>query len=1334
MVNYNPFEDEERSSAESYLPGKKTKKEPEAKKDIVPPGFDSQETGPPQAVKPFYSSSMDIEDRDTQPEKDKTQELLNRQMSDGFNVAIEKKDPNISPQKLEAQDFQEVEMDNFETKSEDVSKLGKDISAQNLIISNQQAEFTKLNQKLNELDDKLQTQGGKYDDLFGLIPESEKNLDEVVDLYNEKIKAYDKEVENYNQEVDRFMANPFGDIDSSGNYVRIAQLEAEGLKIDEKQKALELERTNLLNRTTASESFFKGNDPIFQKEKKIYDDLLVQRETLIGDLEKLADKLNTNIDNFKINVDTYNSKALNVGAFINQLNQAIETQEAIADRVQYIRDLEKPAEPEKEFWRIEEPKQYRNYYQDLYVPQDPESFIQRDQAEVFKDLYVPQDPESFIQTPDKLEIPNPNEKKITVGSLAQSLVDSAYKIRPGSAKGGAPELAKPEFVDKMENWATKNIYELELGTVAQKVAEELNKSVQILKGDVSAKDFLSEDFQKPEPKTDWGDVSFSPSVGTVSEFTGLPYLYREIKKVPDVLLLQLDKNPNTNISDIDDYAISIGTFGGLVDPSVNFRGKEYALSSILNPDGNENDKWRSVRQTNEFRESRPFGDIAFASKEGGDIISESEKEGKRYGDLPLFIKGAIKGDLSGWDPEYTGAWLGDQWRIADFALTALQFKYMGALIKGLGRLPKNLIKETKAISLKPDWMLDPVDLVNRKQYQAFQNYQKIGNELIKLGDDIDTITKQARYRNLMPFPFSREKYLPKGVANKLINKITDKQVKLAKSFKEKSFNSWASTYNLNNIKNEKDKAVYNLILSRKSDPVPIDNKALKEWESGLGKIENKISEAVKDDIAFNQVEILYPQLDKRAQEKLAKELKKELFGFGETIKKDGDFKPKERFIGARDFVSYNQNKEVDKLFKESWQKGKAFPAPIKGGMEDFSSKDIYGNNFDNVVNEINQLRKTDPDFGLEALEGVFKRIVADGSYKKYMSIKTKNTMFDNKGKFNTERALDWLDQEYKSGKIKRDLARKKLEAEYKVPLPKDNNLKKEEDLSKGTNIKSDISPKKEAKQVGKKSGLLSGLKINKLGGILSTKVNQKFRRGDDLKVSLVKGKGQDFGFKKPDSPLIKASTWLSNFPGAGSDSPNQGPSIVSDNLEKPPRDSEKPKKDSEKPKKDGDQPKKKKKPRDYDPLKKPRDFDGIKVKKIKKIKDPEKPKKPRKRKKPFYEGPDIPTPETLDSPVKSVKKKEKYPKVIQWKDGEEYKTINLNTNEIETREFPISGGVGPGNTPETSAKIIRRQNKKPKLLRDVGNLTIQIKGPNVVTVKQREKYLYNNNKRINLLI
>ena len=106
----------------------------------------------------------------------------------------------------------------------------------------------------------------------------------------------------------------------------------------------------------------------------------------------------------------------------------------------------------------------------------------------------------------------------------------------------------------------------------------------------------------------------------------------------------------------------------------------------------------------------------------------------------------------------------------------------------------------------------------------------------------------------------------------------------------------------------------------------------------------------------------------------------------------------------------------------------------------------------------------------------------------------------------------------------------------------------------------------------------------------------------------------------------------------------------------------------------------------------------------------------------------------MDSDKAIEKKKEQYPKVIQWKDGEKYKTIDLNTNQITTRDFPVAGGVNPGDTPEKSARIIKKQNKKPKLLREIGNLVIQIKGPNVVTVKQRENYLYNNNKRISLLV
>ena len=1368
MVNYNPFEDEERSSAESYLPGKKEKKE-KTEPAPTPPDFKKVEEGAPQNIKPFYSGSMDIEDRDTKPEVIKNQELLNRQMSDGFpsdNIFIEKKDPVITPKKLEPQDFQPVAFDNYETKSQEVADLGEDIKKQNLIISNQQSEFTKLNNQLEDLDQKIEMQGGKYDDLFGLIPESEKNLDLDVTEYNKKVQSHDKAVADYNAEVDRFMANPFGTIGSDGKYLKQVELEKRGIEIDKTQEKLEEEFKNISNRTTAAESFLIGNDPVFQRERNLYNQLVTDRESLIKNLTALADSLNNNIDNFKTNVDSYNSKALNVGAYVNQLNQAIETQQAIKDRVQYIEDLKKPAEPEREFWRINEPVNYRDFWEDKYTPQDPESFIGRDQKEVFKDLYVPQDPESFIQVPDKLEIEDPNAKRFTIGSIAQNVVDSAYKIKPGSSKGGAPELAKPEYVDKIENWATENIYNLELGKVAEKVYQELDKTAQILKGDVTAEEFFSKEFQKPEPKSSWGDSSFSPTVGTISEFTGLPYLYREAKKIPDVLVLQLDKNPNTKLSDLDDYAVAIGTLGGLVDPGVKFGDKEYSLSSILNPDGNENDKWRAVRQTNEFRETRPFGDIFFASEEGGDIISAAEKKGKKFGDVPTFIKGATTGDLSGWDPAYMGAYLGDQWRIADFALTALQLKYIGKAIEGIGRIPKGairemgkgseFIKDNKKVVWGPDWMLNPVDLVNKKQFQAMDNYKKIGGELFKLGEEIEKITSQARYRNLMPYPFSREKYLPKSVANSLINKITNKQVKLAKKLKENSFGEWASKYTLDNIVNDRDKAIYNLIQTRKSEPWPINNQALKDWETGLGKIENDISDAVKNDIAFNQVEILYPQLDKRAQEKLSKELIKDLFGKDDIAKGGkGTKEPKERFIGARDFVVYNKDKKIDKLFKDYWQQGKVFPAPIKGGMDDFTTKDIYGEKFDQVVTEINQLRKSDPQFGLDALEGVLKRVISDGSYKKYMSIKTKNGLFDEKGKFNVEKALDWLDQDYKKGKVKRDQARKDLESQYKNPVPKLDEKKESLDDVVGKDEKTNQAPQKDREKIGKDKGLISGLTINKnLGGLFGGKPSKFFKSGEENKMPQVNNRGQDIGLKKPEDGM-PGITWLSNLPGAGSDSPNMAGGMLPNNQdkagksdsEKPPKDAEKPPKDAEKTPKDAEKTpkdaektpkdgasKKGKKPRDYDPVKKPRDLEGVKRKTGKKPKDPEKPKKPKKRKSAKFDSNQGFSGLVMDSDKAIKKKKEQYPKVIQWKDGEKYKTIDLNTNQITTRDFPVAGGVNPGDTPEKSARIIKKQNKKPKLLREIGNLVIQIKGPNVVTVKQRENYLYNNNKRISLLV
>ena len=86
---------------------------------------------------------------------------------------------------------------------------------------------------------------------------------------------------------------------------------------------------------------------------------------------------------------------------------------------------------------------------------------------------------------------------------------------------------------------------------------------------------------------------------------------------------------------------------------------------------------------------------------------------------------------------------------------------------------------------------------------------------------------------------------------------------------------------------------------------------------------------------------------------------------------------------------------------------------------------------------------------------------------------------------------------------------------------------------------------------------------------------------------------------------------------------------------------------------------------------------------------------------------------------------------MQWKDGEKYITYNLNTNEKKIRDYPATGGVKEGDTPSKSLKIIRKSNLRPKgFNRKIGNLTLQIKSPEVVTVKKLEKKIYNNNKEL----
>ena len=143
-----------------------------------------------------------------------------------------------------------------------------------------------------------------------------------------------------------------------------------------------------------------------------------------------------------------------------------------------------------------------------------------------------------------------------------------------------------------------------------------------------------------------------------------------------------------------------------------------------------------------------------------------------------------------------------------------------------------------------------------------------------------------------------------------------------------------------------------------------------------------------------------------------------------------------------------------------------------------------------------------------------------------------------------------------------------------------------------------------------------------------------------------------------------------------------------------------------------------------------------KAKDPKKLREPEKIKEPdaKKKKKKRIKNKDASIPPTgevdQDAPSKQIKKD--FPALIQWKDGEKYYTYNLNTNETKEREFPILGGVKAGDTPEKSVKIIKRSSTRPKFFKKkIGNLSLQIKSPTVVTVKKLENNLYNKTKPIN---
>tara|TARA_R110002020_G_scaffold149537_2_gene325883 strand:- start:3452 stop:3769 length:318 start_codon:yes stop_codon:yes gene_type:complete len=81
-----------------------------------------------------------------------------------------------------------------------------------------------------------------------------------------------------------------------------------------------------------------------------------------------------------------------------------------------------------------------------------------------------------------------------------------------------------------------------------------------------------------------------------------------------------------------------------------------------------------------------------------------------------------------------------------------------------------------------------------------------------------------------------------------------------------------------------------------------------------------------------------------------------------------------------------------------------------------------------------------------------------------------------------------------------------------------------------------------------------------------------------------------------------------------------------------------------------------------------------------------------------------------------------YPKKVQWKEGNNFITYNLNTNKKKIFNKLQSGGINKGNTPAETIKIIEKQSKLPKTRKVViGGLLLKVTSPEIVTIRKTKK-------------
>ena len=723
----------------------------------------------------------------------------------------------------------------------------------------------------------------------------------------------------------------------------------------------------------------------------------------------------------------------------------------------------------------------------------------------------------------------------------------------------------------------------------------------------------------------------------------------------------------------------------------------------------------SKRMADERRYNLPFGDIIFSSEENREILERTEGMSanpfKDGGNDPNF------------SPERFAALGKDRFRPIDLALTLAQIKILGSLIKGASRVGIGSVnKSSQMISSGrnlvrnniPDSMLSANQIVDKAYYKSYKGSQDITRKIDDVQADIEKVLDGQRIGS----------WITKKPSPELVKKLEDLQLEIANSTRKNNIASFRDRINqkIRSGRATKKEREVGEILKEKSDKSmdvviaeakPIEKRfRLTDKEGPYGK---ELQEYVQDvdDLAqlkknLNYVEKRFPNLAGTPQaENLAKGLK------GGQV--TGRLFDEKGTLGAAKLnpdILYNKN----------------VMAEIEANI--IKAQDLIEN----------KGRLPDGRYGQELLRDTV--VSADSQYRTLYKL---DDLFDNQGKYNFDKADEWLKTTWNPGSRYRALVddaygkgKSQIAKDSPNPFFKIQSVKFTSDNQGGGGQMPDGSIK------SGRGGLQGDTPAGKrLGEVSTQKGNQgqspKGPKSDVPNMATPKTPDLPDPNRSPDAPQSPDTPLSFDAPQSPDapqtpDAPQSPDAPKSRDATARSRDataksrdaSSRSKRDEGKKKDEGESKSKR------DEGKKKRDGESRRSGKKKKVDDltikrktkgkKQKPKRKVRKKRVRLGDSDSTTTPNIDVQSKIAAPK-RFASKIQWKENNKYYQFNFNNKKITRTDKPIGSGVKKGNTPGETVKIIETQTIKPRYQKAVlGRIEIRLQSPNSVALKNLPNY------------